>query len=266
MSNGFQVIEGGRGAGCGFLSDVEIDAFLAGGLQGDRLEAFDAHRDAGCRPCMLFGADLHTFRDVLDRGVLESERKHFDRVAVRDRVEFAKTLAAATTTRRFPTWILGVAAIFVVVAFLGVQFLGPAGGPIVTLPDGTDYAYAAPAAPSLVRDGGDFARGRAAYVKGDHATAAAAFESVESDDPRHADALFFAGVSRLLEGKSVAAAGLLERSLALSEEQGLPTDETRYYLALVRIEAGQAEDAADLLEAIDPAARPAAAKLLDALR
>ena len=270
MANGFRVIEGGRGSGCGFLSDAEIDAYCSGSLGDDQLEAFAAHRLSGCRPCALFGADLQAYREVIEGGALESERRHFDQTAPAQRAVFDELLAEpipARTSRRFPNWALGLAAMIAIAGFFGVQFFGPGpASPAIDLPDGARFAYQAPVAPSLVRDGGAFARGRSAFAAGDHAAAAAAFEAVEIEDPRHADALFFAGVSRLIEGRSDAATVLLERALALYEQQSFPLDEARYYLALASIDRGRTDFARELLESIEPGSQLPAAELLEALR
>ena len=42
MAKGLRVIDGGRGAGCGFLTEIEIDAYLSGQLDSERTKAFSA--------------------------------------------------------------------------------------------------------------------------------------------------------------------------------------------------------------------------------
>jgi len=267
MGNGFKVIDGGRGAGCGFLTDAEVDGFLAESLDETRLVEFDSHQSGGCKPCTLFAVDLRTFRDVVTEGPFASEQKRFDAVAEGQRSEFRDELARTGPGNRrskVPVWMLSAAAAIVFVAFLGFQFLGPDGTPSIVLPDGSTYVFEAPAAPSRLRDGGDFARGRAAYAKADWAAATTAFAAVASGDPRYADARFYAGAASLLEGNTLRATELLEESRALASAAGLPTGEIEYYLALASAERGDVEAAIGLLEGI--AFDPDAAELLDALR
>ncbi len=54
MAKGFEIIDSGHGAGCGFLTDAEIDAYFSGDLDAERSTAFSAHQSEGCRPCSLF--------------------------------------------------------------------------------------------------------------------------------------------------------------------------------------------------------------------
>ena len=270
MAKGLKVIDGGRGAGCGFLSEIEIDAYFSGKLDSERSTAFSAHRAEGCGPCSLFGADMQVYRDLLDNGVLDSERKTFAALADGQRAELKRALQqSAQAPRRtvFPTWLLSAAAMIVIAGFISFQFLAPSDiHPTVTLPGGESFTFEAPAAPPLVRDGGDFARGRSAFADGDYTKAAAAFETVSNADPMYADAQFFAGVSHLLDHNDSSAVDRLSVARELALADGLAGDEAAYYLSLARIEVGDHGQARNLLKSIAGGPRAAeVAKLLELL-
>ncbi len=253
MAKGFKVIEGGRGAGCGFLSDAEIDAFLAGNLDAERGRAFGDHRSAGCGPCSLFGADLEMFRQLVESGVTDAERRDFEALADGQREEIRRAVARAEVPRgkAFPRWVLSAAAVIALAGFLSIQLLDPkGGGPAVTLPDGNAFHFSVPAAPPLVRDGGDFARGRAAFAAGEYAAAAAAFERVPDTHPMYADAAFYAGVSHLLNHADPPAVERLTLARELAIADGLSGDGAAYYLALAQIETGNHDAARKLLTSI----------------
>lgn len=270
MAKDFQVIDGGRGAGCGFLTDTEIDAYFCGELDSERSQAFSAHQAEGCRPCSLFGADMRVYRDLLDNGVLDSERNDFEALADGQRAELKRAVAhSAQAPRRtvFPTWLLSAAAMLAIAGFISFQLLNPGDiPPNVTLPGGESFTFEAPAAPPLVRAGGDFARGRAAFADGDYAKAAAVFEKVPDADPMYADAQFYAGVSHLLDHSVASAVERLTLARELAIADGLAGDEAAYYLSLAQIELGNHEQARALLKSISGGPNAVeAAKLLELL-
>jgi len=270
MAKGLQIIDGGRGAGCGFLSDAEIEAYFSGGLNADRCAAFSAHQAEGCRPCSLFGADMRVYRTLTETGVLDVERKDFEALADGQRAELRRAVARtaeASRRRSFPTWLLSAAAMIAIAGFISFQLLSPTDlGPAVTLPGGESFTFEVPAAPPLVRDGGPYARGRAAFAGGDYTTAATAFEKVPGSDPMYADAAFYAGVSHLLEHDDPAAVERLTLARELAIADGLAGDDAAYYLALAQIELGNHDQARDLLKSITRGANAAgAAKLLELL-
>ncbi|NIM62573.1 MAG: tetratricopeptide repeat protein [Acidobacteria bacterium] len=270
MAKGFRLIDGARGAGCGFLSDAEIDAFLSGTLDAERATAFSEHQSRGCRPCSVFGADMQAFRSVIEDGVQGAERRDFDSRAASQRAELKRELERSATPRRrrvVPTWVLGAAAMVAIVGFVSLQLLDPgATAPSVTLPGGEAYTFEAPAAPPLVRDGGLFARGRNAFADGDYAKAAAAFEKVDESDPLYSDAAFYAGVSHLLNDNDPPAVERLTLARELAIADGLSGNEAAYYLSLAQIELGNHERARELLRGIDGGPNAAnAARLLQLL-
>jgi tetratricopeptide (TPR) repeat protein len=269
MAKDLEVIDGGRGAGCGFLTDTEIDAYFSRDLDSERNEAFSAHRAEGCRPCSLFGADMRVYRDLLDNGVLDSERKNFAALADGQRAELKRALQSARAPRRtvFPNWLLSAAAMIAIAGFISFQLLEPSDiHPAVTLPGGESFTFEVPAAPPLVRDGGDFARGRSAFADGDYAKAVVAFERISNTDPMYPDAQFFAGVSHLVDHNDASAVERLTVARELAIADGLAGDEAAYYLSLARIELGDHEQARNLLKSIAAGSRSAeAAKLLELL-
>ena len=254
MAKSFQVIDGGRGAGCGFLTDAEIDAYLTGALDAERSKAFAAHRSEGCRPCSLFGADMQAYRGLLENGVIDSERRDFEALADGQRAELKRAVARSTRAPRrsaFPKWFLSAAAMIAIAGFISFQVLRPTEiHPTVTLPGGQTFNFEAPAAPPLVRDGGPFARGRAAFAAGEYTRAAAAFEKVAETDPMYADATFYAGVSHLLDHNDPPAVERLTLARELAIADGLAGDDAAYYLSLAQIELGNHEEARTLLKSI----------------
>ena len=111
MAKGFQINNDGRGAGCGFLTDAEIDAYFSGALDAERNKAFSVHQSEGCRPCSVFGADMQTFRTLLETGVLDSEREDFEALAAGQRAELKRAL------RTFPPAVSIILSV-VILAFL----------------------------------------------------------------------------------------------------------------------------------------------------
>jgi len=269
MAKGFQVIDGGRGAGCGFLTEADIEAYFSGTLTAERGAMFSAHQAAGCGPCSMFDADMQAFRKVLTDGALESERRDFEASAAAQRDALRSELgrSAGPPRRRIvPNWLLSAAALIAIVGIVSFQFLrSPELVHSVMLPDGESFAFQAPAPPPLVRDGGDFARGRAAFAAREWSTAAAAFESVEAEDPRSADAEFYAGVSHLLNHEIPLAVERLTEARERAMTDGV-SGEATYYLALAQIGAGNPVVARELLESIqDGPGAVEAGRLLDLL-
>jgi len=254
MTKDFQVIDGGRGAGCGFLSEDEIESYFSGALDPERSVKFFAHQSGGCGPCAIFGADMQTFRSLIEAGVLDSERKEFEVRAVEQREELKRVLErqkSGSGRRGFRSWILSAAAMIAIAGFISFQLLNPADiDPSVTLPGGASYSFEAPTAPALVRDGGDFARGRAAFARAEYHLAAEAFEKVTTSDPMYADAAFFSGVSYLLDDKDVLAVERLTAARDLAIAEGTSGHEAAYYLSLAQIELGQPDQARDMLRSI----------------
>ena len=64
--------------GCGYLSSQEIDSYLEGRLADERNGEFEAHLRGNCTECLHLSAALESFREILDKGALETERRWFE--------------------------------------------------------------------------------------------------------------------------------------------------------------------------------------------
>ena len=71
-----------QGLGCGFLSQLEVDALVEGRLSDERMAQFWEHL-LGCRECYDLAASVTIFHEILDRGAPEAEQKEFARTAQR---------------------------------------------------------------------------------------------------------------------------------------------------------------------------------------
>ena len=73
----FRRNDSGTEAGCGFLSERQIDAFLERGADPDLEQGFEQHLRDGCAECLHLVAAMEQFREVLERGPVQSERARF---------------------------------------------------------------------------------------------------------------------------------------------------------------------------------------------
>jgi len=87
-------------AGCGFLTDKEIEAAIEDRLPERRQEQFAAHQLEGCSSCALLAADLQIFGTVQSSGLLENERREFNESAAIFKAQLRQELEAQDAQRR----------------------------------------------------------------------------------------------------------------------------------------------------------------------
>jgi hypothetical protein len=86
-------------AGCGFLSESEIESYLEGRLASARQVRFSAHQ-MDCSSCALVAADLEIFSSVQNGSILENERREFNQTAAIFKAQLREELETHDTKRR----------------------------------------------------------------------------------------------------------------------------------------------------------------------
>ena len=239
-------------AGCGHLSPREIEQSLHGRLPVGRRTAFAQHQSEGCIPCSLLATDLEVFRNVFERGLLETERREFDGSRAITKARLRQELEAFDAKRghkplfRF-SWNL--AAGLAAAAMLAVLFIGPAliegPGDHVSIA-GIDVDAMTYSAPSMVRGAEShrelWARAGAAYNAGDYGAAERIFSKLEQGEFAR-DALLYRGVSLLMLGRHDEALEVLERSREIADGAAV-----NYYAGLAALGSGDRDLATRALE------------------
>lgn len=249
--------------GCGFLADVEVDAWLERRLDPAREEAFEQHIMAGCGPCALLAEDARVFAEAGSVGLSRAEREDFE-----TRREFLERKLAAKAAgdgsgqvsprwrRRRLAW-LGIASAAAVV-FIALLVPGWRGGGLgVPLPDGTRFPLDAMpfTAPPAIRaegaDAGAWQLAGAAYGRQDWDDAAARFALLRQADPASVDAALYEGIAHLMAGHAQKAITALDEARARAAESGRFSGAATWYRALAALQQG---DTARAREALDEAA------------
>jgi len=252
-------------AGCGFLTQGEIEASLGNELSVSRRSAFNAHQVEGCSPCALLAADLQVWTDVERRGVLENERREFaaDAAILKAhlRQELSKLDEQRTVAPSFKfSWnsLAGLAAAAMLAMVLIVPGLiekGPSN--VLPTPDGSGYAfpvmeYSQP----VVRNGAAKAwrEAGAAYTAAEYVKAErllAAFEADEKfadrEDLLH-DSALLRGNALLMLGRYEEAVNALEIARERADRLGFLGGIDNFYLGLAAMSAGDIELATSALE------------------
>jgi tetratricopeptide (TPR) repeat protein len=236
-------------AGCGFLKDREIDAYLDGRLASRRRDAFDRHSHGGCLRCCLLAADLRSFGGLLVDGPLPAEQRAFDAtraiVAARLRQEVEASTADRRARRFGVSWkpLVGIAAAAMLMAVVFVPREGSEPG-LLQLPGGAEYRPEAMpfSAPPAMRGGvtlGDlWNRAGVAYQAGDFEQAATELSAIRSLDPASHDAALYQGVALTMGGRHDEALEPLQTAIEIGEAAGLSLASERYFLGVAALGAG----------------------------
>jgi tetratricopeptide (TPR) repeat protein len=280
MHRGDDLVEG-----CGFLRPREIDAYLDETLPQGRRDHFDRHQMA-CPACALLAADLDVFRDVDDRGPLESERSEFGANEFIVKAHLRHGAQSAASDRRGGArfrfawnYALGLATAAMIVALVAVPMLWDRsldlGPPTLDLPGGISYEVQAmpfserPAMRGQLSLADLWQQAGAAYTAGDFQAAEPLLAAIIERAPEDHDAKVYRGNALIMLGRYDEAVSVLRRARALGEEQGLHGADANYFLGIAAFKAGNAELAREALEnARDAGGHHGreAARVLDGLR
>lgn len=261
-------------AGCGFLTSREIEAWLDGKLAGERKEAFGSHQLGGCCSCSLLAADLEVFHGVVTRGLLESERREYERTQailkahLRQKIESHEVKPA--TSSIFSWRYAGAAAAMLLLAVVSVPLLrqGGSNGPMVI--GGIPVEPMVFSKPPDVRGAESlvdlWARAEKAYAAGEWSTAERLLGEISERAPEAHDAVLYRGQALLMVGRHQQAVEVLERAWQLAQEQGLLGEADNWYLGLAAQGAGKTALAREALGRVRDAGGARAGQAAERLR
>jgi tetratricopeptide (TPR) repeat protein len=258
-----------RSAGCGYLSNRELDAVLGGTLGTPRLAAFAAHRLAGCAPCMYLAADLEAFRHIAERGLLASERREFERtrapLAAHLRQELGRHVRPARRSSWFPVAL--AAAAMPVLAIVGTPLMrrgatGPleiGGARFEAMPFTPPPAVRGVSLDELWREA------QQAYEAGAFAEAQTALERIVERDPASHDARLYRGVTLVMLERHDDALAVLSDAQRLAAAAGLAVGSHDYWIGVAELGRGDVAAARAAFERARDAGGPLATRAAEAL-
>ena len=251
-------------AGCGFLSDTDLQAAIEGRLSAARRSEFERHVEQGCAPCTLLAADLEVFSAVLAGGVVEAERQESERQSEMMQARLRREVrgrARAPGSKAWGTvrhWGLAAAAILVgAVVWQTSREPHRPGSLSVALPGGGTYVAAVKPfdAPPVLRGERNLEvlwRGaRHAYDRGRYKEAEALLGEIVAQQADAVDARVYRGICLLALGHAKEARTVLADARAQAQEQDVSTTSVAWFEALTAIED---DDVAAARAALDEAA------------
>jgi tetratricopeptide (TPR) repeat protein len=240
---------GGSDLGCGFLASHEVQDWFEGQLNPRRSRAFEMHQASGCRACNLAAADRAVFLDVAARGLLHSERKHYDRTQAIVKAHLRQELASRherSSEALSGSWRqlagLAVAAMLVLAVaspFLLQEDVVPGaitmeGMRIEPMPFSKPFHIRGAEQPSEL-----WTRAESAYVAGDYAAAERLLAAISRQAPQDHDALMYRGVSLVLAGRQEEAIAVLRQAQLRARELGVSELTDSFWLGLALLEQGE---------------------------
>jgi tetratricopeptide (TPR) repeat protein len=232
-------------AGCGFLSESEIESYLEGRLASARQVRFSAHQ-MDCSSCALVAADLENFSSVQNGSILENERREFNQTAAIFKAQLREELETHDTKRRpvtsFFKFSWNTAATLAAAALLLVAItiqLRPGNGNVIVFSNGERFAVQAmPFSQAPITRGSSVSdlweNAGAAYQAGDYDGAAGIFGEIGELDAQNHDAALYRGISLLMTGEYHQALMPLRRAARIAEGQGF-SGTAHYFLGLAAL-------------------------------
>ena len=241
-------------AGCGHVSEQELEAWLDGRLRRERLDEIEQHA-RGCGACALLLADVGTFRSVAS-GAREEESREFE--ARRPMLEARLQRGVSTAKRTRWPWVTIAAAAAVLAVFLLMPQHQPGG--LVTIGGHTMVIDALPysAAPLTrgARDEKAWEQAAARYRARDYNAAGTQFESIATREPESVDAALYAGIAYFFDGRPKQSKPLLELARERAVKQDQPVDVIAYYQGVTALALGNADEARRQLSTAAEGASP----------
>lgn len=229
---------------CHFLSVEELDALAEDRLAADRRRAFEDHARS-CPACREMARDLTSFVALTSRGGgVTSERRAFR--AAEGGVRRRLGLPATRRSRRALTY--GLLAASAAAAVLLVFLIAPLTTPSPLFEEVTSIPFLPPPA---VRGGADpeiWERARRAWEDGDMVGVVRTLTPALEQAPDDPNLLFYLGVAHLRLDEHEAAVAELQRLDRLQAD--IPSEHTRWFLAIALDGAGRVEDACTTLRSV----------------
>lgn len=228
-------------AGCGHVSEQELEAWLDGRLRSERLDQIEQHA-RGCGACALLLADVGSYRSA-ESGSSDEERREFE--ARRPMLESRLRREVKSAQRSRWPWVSLAAAAAILAVFLLMPQRQPGG--VVTIAGQTLAVDALPfsAAPLTrgARDEKAWESASASYRAGDYGKAATRFESIATREPESVDAALYAGIASFFDGRPQRSKPLLESARERAVKQDQPVDVIAYYQGVTALALGDTEEA-----------------------
>lgn len=241
-------------AGCGHVSEQELEAWLDGRLRRERLDEIEQHA-RGCGACALLLADVGTYRSVAS-GASDEELREFE--ARRPMLEARLQREVKTAKRTRWPWVIIAAAAAVLAVFL-LMPQRPLGG-VVTIAGQTMVIDALPfSAAPLTRGAHDekaWEQAATNYRARDYNAAGTQFESIATREPESVDAALYAGIAYFFDGRPKQSQPLLESARERAVKQDQPVEVIAYYQGVTALALGNADEARRQLSTTAEGASP----------
>ncbi len=241
-------------AGCGHVSEQELEVWLDGRLRRERLDEIEQHA-RGCGACALLLADVGTFRSVAS-GASDEESREFE--ARRQMLEARLQREVKSTKRNRWPWVTIAAAASVLAVFLLMPQHQPGG--VVTIGRQTMVIDALPfSAAPLTRgapDGTAWGLAAASYRASDYNAAGRQFEAIATREPESVDAALYAGIAYFFDGRPKQSKPLLETARERAVKQDQPVDVIAYYQGVAALALDNTDEARRQLSTAAEGASP----------